>query len=298
MSGIPLRTCQRICARIRQGEGIERRPGSRGHSKLNPNDRRRIQQFARHHPKWSSLQIAKAVVQRGGPRVHPSTVWRTLRTAGFLKWMPKVTPMLTEEHKRKRVEWCLQNRDRDWSNIVFTEESYFQFYQNVVLEWGKKRPQKPTPKYGPRLMIWGGISLRGTTILKIARGSVDAAYYQEILGECLLETMSTLYPDGYILQQDNARPHTAKKTQEWFRDHSVQVLPWPPCSPDLNPIENLWGVMKRRLAKLEERSSEAWEDEIKKIWNELSTHSLESFIKSMPQRIEKCIAANGEKIKY
>ena len=54
---------------------------------------------------------------------------------------------------------------------------------------------------------------RETTSLKLSFGSINAQKYIETLEECLLEDISILYPDGYILQQDNARPHTALKTK-------------------------------------------------------------------------------------
>jgi transposase len=46
---------------------------------------------------------------------------------------------------------------------------------------------------------------------------------------------------------DNALPHTAKKTLAFLRKEKVKVLELPPQSPDLNLIENLWGIMKKRL---------------------------------------------------
>jgi transposase len=49
--------------------------------------------------------------------------------------------------------------------------------------------------------------------------------------------------------QNNARPHNAKKTLAFLRKEKVKVLEWQPQSPDLNPIENLWGIMKKRLYK-------------------------------------------------
>ncbi|GFS27599.1 transposable element Tcb1 transposase [Elysia marginata] len=47
-----------------------------------------------------------------------------------------------------------------------------------------------------------------------------------------------------VFQQDNARAHTARYTQQFLEQRSVQVLPWPVLSPDLNPIE-LCGITCR-----------------------------------------------------
>ncbi len=65
------------------------------------------------------------------------------------------------------------------------------------------------------IMIWGGIGIRGTTTLHLSRGSINSETYTEILGENLLVTIGMLYPDGYELQHDNARPHTSHYTKQW-----------------------------------------------------------------------------------
>ncbi len=61
----------------------------------------------------------------------------------------------------------------------------------------------------------------------------------------MLPSADKLYGDAdLIFQQDLAPAHTAKGTKSWFNDHGVSVLDWPANSPDLNPIENLWGIVR------------------------------------------------------
>jgi len=108
-----------------------------------------------------------------------------------------------------------------------------------VKEWGKKPRAKKTPQRGPQIMVWSGVSHHGCTPLKMTTNIIDAIGYIDTLNECLLETMNAIYPNGYVLQQDNARPHIARVTQEWLYNASVSVLKWLTYSSDLNQIEKV-----------------------------------------------------------
>ncbi len=97
-------------------------------------------------------------------------------------------------------------------------------------------------------MIWAAMSSAGVGPLCFLKSTVNAAIYQEFLEHFMLPSADKLYGDAdFIFQQDLAPAHTAKGTKSWFNDHGVTVLNWPANSPDLNPIENLWGIVKRKM---------------------------------------------------
>jgi hypothetical protein len=75
---------------------------------------------------------------------------------------------------------------------------------------------------------------------------------------------------------------------------------WPAQSPDLNPIEHLWGYLKRRLAKHEHPSNgiyKLWE-RIQVEWEEIAVEECQKLIESMPRRVQAVIKAKGGYTKY
>ncbi len=129
--------------------------------------------------------------------------------------------------------------------------------------------------------------------------NVTAPVYQEILEHFMLPSADQLFKDAdFIFQQDLAPAHTAKSTKSWLNDHGVCVLDWPANSPDLNPIENLWGIVKRKMRNKRPKNADELKATVKETWASIPPQQCHKLITSMPRRIEAVIKAKGAPIKY
>ncbi len=136
-------------------------------------------------------------------------------------------------------------------------------------------------------MIWAAMSSAGVGPLCFLKSTVNAAIYQEILEHFMLPSADKLYEDAdFIFQQDLAPAHTAKGTKSWFNDHGVTVLDWPANSPDLNPIENLWGIVKRKMRDTRPNNADELKATVKETWASIPPQQCHKLITSMPRRIE------------
>ncbi len=143
-------------------------------------------------------------------------------------------------------------------------------------------------------MIWAAMSSAGVGPLCFLNSTVNAAIYQEILEYFMLPSADKLYEDAdFIFQQDLAPAHTTKGTKSWFNDHGVTVLDWPANSPDLNPIENLWGIVKRKMRDTRPNNADDLKAAIKATWASITPEQCHRLIASKPLRIYVVIHAKG-----
>jgi len=86
---------------------------------------------------------------------------------------------------------------------------------------------------------------------------------------------------------------------QWFARNNVTVMPWPAQSPDLSPIENLWRMLKIRVARMgPHRTPEALTLAAQGVWNNLDPELLHNLIDSMPRRCQAVIDARGYPTSY
>ncbi len=105
---------------------------------------------------------------------------------------------------------------------------------------------------------------------------------RKFLEHFMLPSADKLYGDAdFIFQQDLAPAHTAKGTKSWFNDHGVTVLDWPANSPDLNPIENLWGIVKRKMRDTRPNNADELKATVKETWASIPPQQCHKLITSI-----------------
>jgi len=154
-------------------------------------------------------------------------------------------------------------------------------------------------------MIWGAIWIGGRSDIVImerdltsARNGYSAISYEQ----CLNQALSDDWFQELIFMQDNAPIHRADRIVSWFQERSRQLLEWPPNSPDLNPIEHVWAMLKRLINErypdlLRQGQSavavEAFKEAIRECWRLLDQEKIDSLIRSMTTRVNTVIAVEG-----
>ena len=237
-------------------------------------------------------------------KISISTVKRARRHLGWTISRPKYCQLIRETNRERRLQWCqeqLQNSEQ-FDDVIFSDECSVQIDYHGRLcfrKVGQARKLKPRPKHPYKVHLWGGISKRGATPIVIFTGILTATRFCELIEAGLLPFIQQVYPRGHRFQQDNDPKHSSKYAQEYLAAHHVTWWKTPPESPDLNPIENIWGSMKSFLRNVHKpRDEESLVSGIKAFWRTLTPSICTKYIRHLHTVIPSVITVNGRPSGY
>jgi len=295
-----LRTVQRDVHDLNEGIDIEKHDTSNmgRPSKLTEETKMEIEDMLEEDPYLNSVQI----VHKANLDCTPRTVRNFLKDQGY-KWRPvKSTFLLEPKHFPARAKFAKTHMKDHWLDTLFLDEATFRLHSSFSSCY-QKEGQKVAfskPKYSSKINVCAAISVNGPTRLFTFSENMDAALFKKILIDSILPDCRALCGRGYKIAWDQDSKHTSSLVKTFLNSrHVTRLEDFPPSSPDINPIEQIWGILKQALKayrpqptkveELEEILQQLWEDKV-------SQDLCRSIILTMPDRMIKLNQCKGRKI--
>lgn len=265
----------------------------------------RIKRAAAKMPLQSSKQVFEAA---GTSKIPRTSRCRILKKFASVH-KPTIRPPLNNAHKQKRLQWAQEYMKTNFQTVLFTDECRATLdgpdgWSSGWLVNGHHVPTRLRRQQGGGgVMFWAGIMGRELVgPFRVPDGvKMTSAKYVEFLTDHFLpwyKKKNRAFRSKIIFMHDNAPSHAAKNTSGSLAAMGIKgekLMVWPPSSPDLNPIENLWSIIKQKIyegGRQFTSKQQLWEA-ILTSCKDIKAETLQKLTSSMDARIVKVISMKG-----
>ena len=308
--GIPVSTVNRILARHKKTGTVTRKKGSGRPKKIKQDIKKLLLDEIAVNPKISLRKLSKKIESINQEKISICTIKRALNSENIGAFSPLKKPLLRPIHIKKRFEISrnlIKMPEVKAKTIIFSDESKFNLFYSDGQQhvWRKpktglenKHIQKTIKGGGGSVMVWACFSHEGIGRIHIIEGVMNGAMYVDILSRNLFESANEMGLKTFIFQQDNDPKHTSKLAKEFFSENEITVLDWPAQSPDLNPIEHLWALIKIKVAERMPKNLNELKRFIVEEWNSIPKETCQKYALSFKNRATAIHNAMGSHTHY
>ncbi|KAL4470167.1 hypothetical protein ABPG72_009092 [Tetrahymena utriculariae] len=221
---------------------------------LSQNSEQQLKDYVEEHPNSTRKDLESSNI--ANPQgVSGKTLTNYLSDSGYSQKKPKNVIFISETNKKKRVLWAkdiLRTKKTIIRNCIFSDETWIYLQdQSQGKQWIPPEQTQPLQRerksWPEKFMIWGAVHREGALAFRIIEGSLDSKQYLSIITDFFNDEAKKV--DYSSFMQDNARPHISKQVLQYFDQNNISLLEWASQSPDINPIEKVWSLLKHKINK-------------------------------------------------
>ncbi|CAF1173171.1 unnamed protein product [Rotaria sp. Silwood1] len=181
------------------------------------------------------------------PQTNERTVQNYRRALGFYPRKQQTKVKSTQTQVERRHLFAVEHQNSDIKKWIFIDETQIQLRNTGKIVWVKRGELTPTHEISSlraHVNLWGAVWWNGKTFAR-HDDYINQTLYQHLLASHLGPHVHKCR--RYAVAQDKLRSHWAKLVRQWFNDHGLKLLDWPPHSPEFNAIENVWHSLKETV---------------------------------------------------
>src|SRR5437764_729474 len=219
---------------------------------LGPEDLERLRELVRQQPDATLEELR----QRLGASCSTMTISRALRKLGLprKKKVPRAAEQDRPDVQERRREFCEELAGLDPRRLVFVDECGAN--TAMTRTHGRapvgQRVYANTPGRWESITLTCGLRLSGVTAALAFPGATNTGVFETYVGEVLVPELKP----GDVVIWDNLKPHESEEAIEAVEAAGARVMPLPPWSPDLTPIEEMFSKVKGSLRSAAARTKE------------------------------------------